>query len=122
MQNILKIEEVCLIFLAIYLFSVLHFDWWWFLVLILAPDISMLAYIFNSKIGAISYNLFHHRGLAILIYLAGIYINNEFIQLTGIILLAHSSMDRVFGYGLKYMDSFNHTHLGIIGNNKNQND
>ena len=122
MQNILKIEEVCLIFLAIYLFSVLHFDWWWFLVLILVPDISMLAYIFNSKIGAISYNLFHHRGLAILIYLAGSYINNEFIQLTGIILLAHSSMDRVFGYGLKYMDSFNHTHLGIIGNNKNQND
>ena len=122
MQNILKIEEVCLIFLAIYLFSVLHFDWWWFLVLISAPDISMLAYIFNSKIGAISYNLFHHRGLAILIYLAGIYINNEFIQLTGIILLAHSSMDRVFGYGLKYMGSFNHTHLGIIGNKKNQYD
>ena len=118
MQSILKIEEVCFLVLSIYLFSLLHFDWWWFLVLILVPDISMLAYIVNSKLGAISYNLFHHKGLAILIYLAGVYINNEFIQLAGIMLFGHASMDRVFGYGLKYSDSFNHTHLGLIGKNK----
>jgi len=118
MQSILKIEEVCLLFLSIYLFSILHFDWWWFLVLILAPDISMLAYLINSKIGAISYNIFHHKGLAILIYLVGIYLGNEFIQLAGIILLGHASMDRVFGYGLKYSNSFNHTHLGLIDKNK----
>ncbi len=118
MQSILKIEEVCLLFLSIYLFSILHFDWWWFLVLILAPDISMLAYLINSKIGAKSYNIFHHKGLAILIYLVGIYLGNEFIQLAGIILLGHASMDRVFGYGLKYSNSFNHTHLGMIGKNK----
>jgi hypothetical protein len=24
-------------------------------------------------------------------------------------------MDRIFGYGLKYSDSFYHTHLGMIG-------
>ncbi len=118
MKSILKIEEVGLLFLSIYLFSVLHFDWWWFLALILAPDISMFAYIINSKVGAIGYNLFHHKGIAILIYLIGIYFNNEFIQFTGIILLGHSSMDRIFGYGLKYKNSFNHTHLGIIGNKK----
>jgi hypothetical protein len=37
------------------------------------------------------------------------------LQLAGIILFTHSSMDRVFGYGLKYPDSFNNTHLGPIG-------
>ncbi len=30
-------------------------------------------------------------------------------------LFAHSSMDRMLGYGLKYEDSFGNTHLGMIG-------
>lgn len=118
MKNILKIEEAGMLLLSIYLFSMLDFDWWWYLVLILTPDICMFAYIINPKIGALSYNLFHHKGIAILIYLVGIYFDNEFVRLVGIILFGHSSMDRIFGYGLKYNDSFNHTHLGMIGNEK----
>ncbi len=38
-----------------------------------------------------------------------------FLQLIGLVLLAHSSFDRVFGYGLKFADSFKNTHLGPIG-------
>jgi hypothetical protein len=30
-------------------------------------------------------------------------------------MLGHSSADRILGYGLKYSDSFHHTHLGWIG-------
>jgi hypothetical protein len=37
------------------------------------------------------------------------------LQLAGLILFGHSSMDRVLGYGLKYSDSFQHTHLGMLG-------
>lgn len=33
----------------------------------------------------------------------------------GIILFGHSNMDRIFGCGLKYADSFRHTHLGMLG-------
>jgi hypothetical protein len=36
-------------------------------------------------------------------------------MLAGTILLGHSSLDRVLGYGLKYPDSFQNTHLGVIG-------
>ncbi|TAG51385.1 MAG: DUF4260 family protein, partial [Runella slithyformis] len=32
----------------------------------------------------------------------------------GIILFAHSAMDRIAGYGLKYEDAFKHTHLGWL--------
>jgi len=39
----------------------------------------------------------------------------EMYTLVGIILFSHSAMDRVFGYGLKYPDSFKNTHLGKIG-------
>ena len=40
--------------------------------------------------------------------------------LLGIILFGHASMDRVFGYGLKFGDNFHHTHLGWIGKLKAQ--
>ena len=114
MNNLLKTEELAMFLLSIFLFNGLDFEWWWYLVLILAPDISMLGYIFSSKTGAMTYNLFHSKGLAILLYFFGIYSNNEWLQLFGIILFGHASMDRIFGYGLKYSDSFNHTHLGMI--------
>jgi hypothetical protein len=38
-----------------------------------------------------------------------------------LIFLAHSTFDRVAGYGLKYSNSFNHTHLGWIGKSKHLN-
>ncbi|MGB5499216.1 MAG: DUF4260 domain-containing protein, partial [Maribacter sp.] len=90
-------------------------QWWWFLVLILAPDIGMLGYVLGDKIGAFTYNLFHHKGLAILLYFAGLYISSPIIQLVGIIMFSHSSLDRVLGYGLKYDKGFKYTHLGEIG-------
>ena len=118
MKLSLKLEELGMLALGIYLFSTLQLSWWWFIGLILVPDIGMLGYLVNSRTGAFVYNLFHHKGIAVLAYLFGIYFNNELSQLIGIILFSHASMDRIFGYGLKYSDSFNHTHLGIIGKNK----
>ena len=115
MKTSIKFEELAMFILGAYLFSGLGLSWWWFVGLILTPDIAMLGYLINSKVGAIAYNIFHHKGVAILIYFIGIYCDNETFQLMGIILFAHASMDRIFGYGLKYFDSFNNTHLGIIG-------
>jgi hypothetical protein len=115
MKTIVKLEEVGLFIFGIYLFSLLNFEWWWFLVLILAPDLSMLGYIFGNKNGAFFYNIFHHRGIAVLLYILGSYLKMEFLQLIGIILFSHSSMDRIFGYGLKYESGFKYTHLGEIG-------
>jgi hypothetical protein len=39
------------------------------------------------------------------------------MSLAGAILLSHSAMDRMFGYGLKHESGFKNTHLGIIGKN-----
>ena len=115
MKTSIKFEELAMFIFGAYLFSALGLSWWWFVGLILTPDIAMLGYLVNTKLGAISYNICHHKGIAILIYFIGIYFGNETFQLIGIILFAHASMDRIFGYGLKYFDSFNNTHLGIIG-------
>lgn len=115
MKNLLRLEEAAMFVLSIYLFSLLPFAWWWFLVLILAPDISFLGYAAGNKVGAVVYNLFHHKGVAILLYIAGLYYHQDILQLVGLILFGHSSMDRFFGYGLKYFSGFKDTHLGTIG-------
>ena len=115
MKTIIQLEELGLFILGIYLFSLLNFEWWWFLVLILAPDLAMLGYLFGNKRGAFFYNVFHHRGIAILVYILGCYLKMELLQLIGVILFSHSSMDRIFGYGLKYESGFKYTHLGEIG-------
>lgn len=114
MKITLKLEELAMFGLGIVAFNQLEFAWWWFLVLILTPDIGMLGYLVNSKIGALAYNVFHHKGLAVLVYFMGLYFANDILQLMGVILFSHASLDRIFGYGLKYRTSFNDSHLKLI--------
>jgi hypothetical protein len=120
MKNLIKLEEAAMFLLSIGLSVSLHFAWWWWLVWILAPDLSAIAYLGGNKAGAIGYNFVHHKGLAIILYLSGVYFNNEAIQFAGLILLAHSCMDRALGYGLKYFSGFQDTHLGKIGRGSKQ--
>jgi len=114
----LQLEYVAFLILGVFAFVHTEFSWWWFVGLFFAPDISMLGYTVNNKVGAFYYNLFHHLGIAIVIYLAGTFLTFPYLQMIGAILFAHSAFDRVLGYGLKYPDSFQNTHLGKIGKNK----
>jgi hypothetical protein len=118
MKNIIRLEEATLFLLSIYALYFLEADWWYYLVLLIGPDISMVGYLAGNKVGAIAYNLFHHKALAALLFLLGLVTHTWILQVSGIILFGHSSMDRVFGYGLKYFSGFKHTHLGVIGDNK----
>ncbi len=120
MKTSLKLEELGLLLLGMYLFGLLNLSWLWFIGLFFLPDIGMLGYAINANIGALTYNLFHHKAIAIACYLIGIYFKNEILQLAGIILFSHSSFDRILGYGLKYGSSFNDIHLGTIGKSKDK--
>lgn len=116
MKWLIRLEELFLLILAFFLFTRLTFAWWLFPLLLLTPDLGMLGYLLGPKVGAYSYNLVHHRGLAVALYIGGILASLPVLQMAGLIIFGHSSMDRAFGYGLKYPDSFQHTHLGWIGN------
>ncbi|MBL1222943.1 DUF4260 domain-containing protein [Chryseobacterium sp. L7] len=111
----LQLEYLAFIVLGIFAFAQTGISWWWFAGLFFAPDLSMLGYLINTKTGAFFYNLFHHLGLAIVLYLAGTALSLPYLQMAGAIMFAHSSFDRLLGYGLKYPDSFQNTHLGKIG-------
>ncbi len=115
MKTVLKIEEVSMLLLVIFLFAQLPFQWWWFLVLFLAPDLGIAGYLINNKVGAFSYNFFHHKGVVIAAYLLGYYLANDVFMLIGVIVFSHTAFDRVLGYGLKFATGFKYTHLGEIG-------
>lgn len=115
MKSMLKLEEAAMLALSIYLFSLLDYPWWLFVALFLAPDIGIAGYAINNKVGAYLYNFFHHKGVAIVVYLLGAYLKNDPLMLAGLVLFGHSSFDRMLGYGLKLESGFKNTHLGPIG-------
>ncbi len=115
MKTVVRFEEFGVFLFSLYLFSALTYQWWVFPLLLFTPDISMIGCIKDTKIGAFVYNLFHFRALSLILYVVGIYLSVPLVSLVGIILFAHTSLDRAFGYGLKFADSFGHTHLGMIG-------
>ena len=122
MKNILKLESVGLFML--FTGAYFHFysgTWGLYLALFFIPDLSFAFYLITKKIGAIAYNIFHHQGVLVLLFLIGYFVKEDSIMKVALIFLAHSTFDRVAGYGLKYFDSFDHTHLGWIGKSKHLN-
>jgi len=115
MKTLLKLEELFLFGLSLLLFSGLDYAWGWYALLFLTPDLSMLGYLRSPRLGSWTYNLIHHKGLAVALYVLGYLLSTPWLMFAGTILLGHSSLDRVFGYGLKYPDAFKNTHLGVIG-------
>ena len=79
----------------------------------------MLGYLLNSKVGAATYNLLHHKGIALQAYFSGLFLTINELTLVGVVLFGHSSFDRIFGYGLKFSSNFKHTYLGWIGKYSN---
>lgn len=122
MKNVLKLESLGLmiLFTAIY-FHLYPGSWGIFLALFFVPDISFVLYGISARTGMIAYNAAHHQGLLALILITGFLAGNEWMIRVGSVFLAHSALDRSLGYGLKYPDSFDHTHLGWIGKSKYRN-
>jgi Domain of unknown function (DUF4260) len=115
MKTMVRFEELGLFLFSLYLYSSLPFPWWYLPLLLFAPDLSMAGYAAGPRLGSVIYNILHHRALALLLYVVGLLGALPILSLAGIILFAHSSLDRALGYGLKFPDAFANTHLGRIG-------
>jgi len=118
MKNIIKLEELGMLALAVYGLYFFGQPWWMYILLLFGPDVSMLGYLGGNKIGALAYNIFHHKGIAVVIFLLGSWFSNQALVIAGIVLFGHSSLDRMLGYGLKLPEGFGFTHLGKIGKEK----
>jgi TctA family transporter len=114
-RSILRLEGAAALAAAIALYAHGDFSWPLFAILLLAPDLAMLAYLTGPRAGAAAYNLVHTYALALPLALAGYLVASPIACALGLIWIAHIGMDRMFGYGLKYASGFSDTHLGRIG-------
>ena len=112
---LLRMEGGVLLAAAVLLYAGLGVSWTVFVVLLLVPDVAMLGYLGNTRLGAVTYNLAHTYALPALLALVATATGNRAAYAGALIWLAHIGMDRLLGYGLKYPTSFHHTHLGSIG-------
>jgi hypothetical protein len=117
MTYLVRLEEFGFFLFSIYLFASLPFRWWYFPLLLFAPDLSIAGYLAGPRVGAIIYNIVRHRAFDLLLYVLGLMLGMPILCLVGVVMFAHSSLDRALGYGLKFSDSFTNTHLGRIGRN-----
>ncbi len=116
MKLSLQLEELTQFIASIIILIYLDVDisWWLWPIVFLSPDIGMLGYLVNPGVGAWTYNFFHYKGVALIVLAFGFFLGIKVLIIAGVILLGHAAMDRALGYGLKYSDSFKHTHLGTM--------
>ncbi|MHB8886474.1 MAG: DUF4260 domain-containing protein [Methylovirgula sp.] len=111
----LRVESGAVAIAALIGFSRTGQSWWLFAGLILAPDLSMLAYLAGPRRGAFAYNAMHvYIGPLILGGLASLAVSSLGLAVA-FIWAAHIGIDRLLGFGLKHDESFASTHLGPIG-------
>ena len=108
---VLRLEGLALGVAGVVLYADGDHSWWLFALLILAPDVSFLAYLGGPRVGAAAYNLLHNLVLPIALGTASVLANSEPAVAVSLIWLTHIGVDRALGYGLKYPTAFKDTHL-----------
>lgn len=108
---LLRIEGAALFAGSIFLYRSLGAGWLLFLALCLWPDIFMLGYLADTRLGARLYNLVHTDTLPIVLAAASLSLHRPGTLAFALIWLAHIGWDRMLGYGLKYPTFFKDTHL-----------
>lgn len=110
----LRAEGLALMAAAAGAFAVLGGDWWVFALLFLAPDLTMLGYLRDPRLGAALYNAGHSTIGPLALAAAG-WAWWPAALAPAMIWLAHIGFDRALGYGLKSPAGFGVTHLGPVG-------
>jgi len=113
-KKMVKMEALVVFIGTICLYYHYELNWWIFLIFLLAPDLAMFGYAINKRVGAIIYNLFHTYSLSLLLLGYALMMQSQLFLTIGLIWTAHIAMDRIVGYGLKYVSDFKDTHLQKI--------
>jgi hypothetical protein len=108
---LLHLEGALTLMLSVFFYRQLDARWSLFAILFLAPDLFMLGYLANVRVGSAIYN-FAHTCLtpAILLAIAYFAVKPQLFPIT-LIWTAHIGFDRLLGFGLKYPTHFKDTHL-----------
>ena len=108
---LLRVEGAATLACSVFFFHSLGANWIVFFALLLWPDLFMLGYLANAKVGARLYNLVHTDVLPLALATASLGHRQSGLMAFALIWLAHISGDRAIGFWLKYPTFFKDTHL-----------
>jgi hypothetical protein len=112
---LLRLEGAALMGGALLFYPQTGGTWLLFALVVLLPDLSLLAYLAGPRIGALAYNATHTTLGPLALILVGFYGSSHVAIAVALIWLTHVGADRLLGFGLKYGAGFAFTHLGWIG-------
>jgi hypothetical protein len=110
---LLRMEGAAALAAAAYAYAQIGNGWGLFALLFLVPDLSMLGYLANPRIGAVTYNFGHSYLSPAALALAGMMLGTPMLFSIALVWISHIGFDRAVGYGFKYPTAFKHTHLGL---------
>ena len=114
MSNFIRLENAAVFLVTLCFYLIFDYSLLIFLLLLLVPDVFMFGYLINKEIGSRIYNIGHTYIVPIFITLIFFLVQEALILQIALIWLAHISMDRAFGFGLKYAFNFEKTTIQKI--------
>lgn len=111
---LLRLEGLVLLIAALAVYFMQGLSWIALVALIAVPDLAILAYALNKRVGALAYNTVHNYALPLALGLLALYAEWSVGWQVALIWVAHISVDRVLGFGLKYTTGFKDTHLNRV--------
>ena len=88
-------------------------SWWLFAALWLLPDLSILGYFAGPCRGSRIYNAAHTYTLPITLAVCALLFHANAVLPFAVVWVNHIGLDRMMGYGLKFSNGFDWTHLGV---------
>lgn len=90
LRKIISIEYILAFVITVFFYGHLNFSWLYFIVFLLLPDITMVGYLINTKVGALFYNMGHSFVLPAMIMAIGL------LTTTSIPLMVSSDLARAY--------------------------
>jgi hypothetical protein len=110
---LLRLEGLAVAAVSALLYARTGASWWLFAALWLAPDLSILGYFLGPCRGSRVYNTAHTYTLPATLAVLGLLLHASALLPFALIWANHIGVDRMMGYGLKFSNGFDWTHLGI---------
>jgi hypothetical protein len=108
---LLKLEEIAILVTGVLIYRQLHYSWVLFAILFFVPDIFMVGFWVNARVGAFIYNAGHALFVPLALLGLGYLVGSGRLVAIGLIWVCHIAFDRALGFGLKYPTGFGNTHL-----------
>ena len=110
-QYLLRAEGLAVVVAALTVYFYADYTWWLVVVLALAPDLSLIGFALNQRVGTAAYNAVHTYAVPLLLGAVGVVAEADLAVQVALIWIMHIGVDRAIGYGLKYPTGFKDTHL-----------